>query len=583
MARRLAAILNADVVGYSLLMGADDAGTLAALRTIRDSLFHPNVDRHHGRIVKLMGDGLLVEFSSIVEAVECAIKIQSELREFNKDRSENQRLTFRMGVGLGDVITEGDDMYGDGLNIASRLEALAEPGGICISGDAFRHVRGKLRADFQDLGNHSLKNIDEPVQVFHWKQDVQEISIASGDKSLNEIGVPIVAVLPIEPLSRDQDCSDFARGLTDEIITAFSRQTGMNVLAQHSTASPNSKNLSPIESLRNQGASYVLQGSVRLAGGRIRVAAQFLDLTSGKHLWGEQFDGDMSDVFSLQDQVTLSIAAATRSQIHVKDAQRVRNVPEDELTDDELLSLASEKMQSLEYRSTPEAARLLSRILDRNQNHPMALAMAASCFLLQNDYECCDVSETDKVRAFELIDRSILINEQSDYAHYVRGRLFLFFRQELDHAQVEAERSLELNPNYTYAYALLGFVNICNDQPEKGIDLIEKALHADPRRSRNADFFVHLANGHFVLGDYNQALNWLDKAIQRIGAVPYLRVLSAVFNILVQNPAKARSEIRTILQLVPNLTVRMVKKPPMRNPGILNRYVRSLLEAGLPE
>jgi adenylate cyclase len=358
--RRLAAILAADVVGYSRLMGEDEAGTLARFKDHRAGLIDPNIAEHHGRIVKVMGDGLLVEFASVVEAVGCAVEIQRGMVARNADVPDDRRIDLRIGINLGDVIVDDDDIHGDGVNVAARLEALADPGGVCISGDAYRQVRGKIEAEFEDLGEQQLKNISEPVGVWRWLGEGQERGPSKfplpGAPAAR--GVPAIAVLPFDNLGRDENVDDFADGLTDEIITAFSRQTGMTVLARSSTLLFKGKAVDVTEVGRKLGANYVLQGSVRKAGSRVRVAAQLVEADTGNHLWGDQFDGELADVFTLQDEVTFNIVAATRSQIHVKDAERVRDVPEDQLSDNELLALASQRMQAIGAEDQREAARL---------------------------------------------------------------------------------------------------------------------------------------------------------------------------------------------------------------------------------
>jgi adenylate cyclase len=327
----------------------------------------------------------------------------------------------------------------------------------------------------------------------------------------------------------------------------------------------------------------VLQGSVRKAGNRIRVVAQLVDADTGNHLWGDQFDGELADVFMLQDEVTFSIAAATRSQIHVKDAARVRDVPEDQLTDNELLALASQSMHSLGVDDCSDATRLSDLVVKRNPKNAMALAMRASCVLLENECDYKNVSENDSAMAFDLINRSIQINEESDYAHFVRGKLLLWVRREHDLAIAEAERALELNPNYTYAYALLGYAMICRGNPERGMPLIEKVLRADPRHSRNVFFFEYLAIGNFLLGECAGAQAWIEKAAQRIGYLPYLRILLAVFHTTLEQTEKAHTHVLAVLEAAPDATIGTIKRPPFKSDTNVKSYLDGLRKAGFPE
>ena len=581
--RRLTTILAADVVGYSRLMEADEEATARRLSTYRE-IIDGLVVSHHGRVFGSAGDSVIAEFVSPVEAVRCAVNIQRELEAQNVDISEDRRMRLRIGVNLGDVIVEGDNLLGDGVNIAARLETLADAGGICLSGDAYRQVRGKIGSDFEDIGDQEVKNILEPVRVWRWLGDRQENSTSSSISFGVPVAgrIPVIAVLPFDSLSRDENVDDFADGLTDEIITAFSRQTGMSVLARSSTLLFKGKAVNVTDIGLELGANYVLQGSVRNVGIRIRVAAQLVEADTGNHLWGDQFDGEMGDVFSLQDEVTFSIVAATRTQIHVKDAERVRDVSEDQLTENELLALASQRMQSVGVKEQREAARLSGLVVQRNPRNSMALAMLASCVLLENGYDYKAISEQDSARAFDLIDRSVQVNEESDYAHFVRGGLLLQIRGEHDLAIAEAERALELNPNYPYAYALLGYAMICRGDHGRGMPLIEKALQAEPRRARAA-YFEYLAIGCFMSEEYAVALKQTEIAAQRAGYLPYLRILLADFHALIGQTEKALAQVQAVLEAAPDAKISLIRRPPFENETDVNRYVDGLRMAGFPE
>jgi TolB-like protein/lipopolysaccharide biosynthesis regulator YciM len=388
--------------------------------------------------------------------------------------------------------------------------------------------------------------------------------------------------LPFDNLGRDENVDDFADGLTDEIITAFSRQTGMTVLARSSTLLFKGKAVDVTEVGRKLGANYVLQGSVRKAGSRVRVAAQLVEADTGNHLWGDQFDGELADVFTLQDEVTFNIVAATRSQIHVKDAERVRDVPEDQLSDNELLALASQRMQAIGAEDQREAARLSGLVVQRSPRNAMALAMLASCALLENEYDYKEISEQDSARSFDLIDRSVQLNEESDYAHFVRGRLLLEVRREHSLAIAEAERALELNPNYLYGYVLLGYATICRGEPERGMALVEKALRADPRRTRFA-YFEILAIGKFLLEDYAAALDLAETAAQRAGYLPYLRVLLAVIHAEMGQIEKAREQVEALIEVAPEATIESIRRPPFKDEADTKRFIEGLRHAGFPE
>ena len=585
MERRLAAILAADVVGYSRLMGEDEAGTLAALKAHREELIEPKIAEHKGRIVKLMGDGVLAEFPSAVEAVQFAVQMQHTMAERNADVPEERRIIYRMGINIGDIVVEGDDIYGDGVNIAARLEPLADPGGLCVSRTVITHIKGKIDIPFEDLGDQNMKNIAEPVNVWCWSDaDAPAAREYPEGRSLTAATeVPIIAVLPFDSLSADEEVESFADGLTEELIMAFSRQTGMAVLARNSTFAFKGKAIDVTRIGRRLGAHYVLEGSVRKSGVRVRVTAQLVATDSGNPLWGEQYDGELSDAFKLQDEVTFEIVAAARSQIHVKDARRARTLPEDQLSDSELLSIASQRMQALDVADYRKAARLTERVVHRSPENAMALAMSASCILLVNELDYRDIPEPDATEAFDRIERSIRLNEESDYAHYVCGRLLLHLRHRHDLAIAEAERALELNPNYTYAIALLGFAIICRGDPERGIPMIERALRADLRRAGSFNFIEYLALGHFLAARYDLAIEWREKAAQRAGYLPETRFFLASCFALLDRLEEARAQLQTALEAAPDARLAELRKLPFKDPAADRRFRDGLRKAGMPD
>jgi adenylate cyclase len=321
--RRLAAILAADVAGYSRLMGEDEEGTLAQLRAYRRELIDPRVAEHHGRIVKTTGDGLLIEFPSVVEAVSCAITVQRTIAERNARMPVEQKIVFRMGVNLGDIIVEDGDIHGDGVNIAARLEGIAEPGGICISEDAFRQVRGKIEAEFTDLGDQNLKNIARPVRVYRIGQRAAEAhapSLPLPDK-------PSIAVLPFQNISGDPEQEYFADGMVEEIITAISRVRWFFVIARNSTFTYKGRAVDVKQVGRELGVRYVLEGSVRKAGNRVRITAQLIEAATSNHIWAERYDRELADIFAVQDEITERIVAAIEPELYAAENFRSQRKP----------------------------------------------------------------------------------------------------------------------------------------------------------------------------------------------------------------------------------------------------------------
>jgi len=317
--RRLVAILAADVVGYTALMGADEAGTLRRLMELRHDILEPLITEYHGRIVKLMGDGLLVEFASVVDSVDCAVAWQDNVGVHEAEGDEDKRFRFRIGINLGDVIVEGDDIHGDGVNIAARLEGLADPGGICLSGDAYRQVKGKTEAVFEDMGAQDLKNVAEPVRIYRIAMagtppvSTAPPALPSGrDEPLPLPDKPSIAVLPFANMSNDPGQEYFSDGITEDIITDLSKVSGLFVIARNSTFIYKGKAVNIPDVCRELGVRFALEGSVRKAGNRVRITAQLIDGSSGGHLWAERYDRDLTDIFEVQDEVTQQIVAALK-------------------------------------------------------------------------------------------------------------------------------------------------------------------------------------------------------------------------------------------------------------------------------
>jgi len=377
--RRLAAILAADVVGYSRLMGENETGTAQALREHRTAA-DPLIAQHGGRIVKTTGDGVLIEFGSVVGAVECALALQPLATERNAGIPNERRMEWRIGIHIGDVLIEGDDILGDGVNIAARLEGIAEPSGICISDDAFRQVRGKVETEFADIGEQSLKNIARPLRVFRLSPSSSPAQPIAPPAALPLPDKPSIAVLPFANMSGDPEQEYFADGMVEEIITALSRIRWLFVIARNSTFSYKGQAVDVKQIGRELGVRYVLEGSVRKAGGRVRITAQLIDALSGTHLWADRFDGSLEDVFELQDQVASSVAGVIEPALQAAETARSAGRPTNDLTAYDLYLRA----HALFFSSSiliPEVLHLLDQAIGRDLRYGPALAFAANCYV----------------------------------------------------------------------------------------------------------------------------------------------------------------------------------------------------------
>src|SRR6201987_5023744 len=381
--RRLAAILAADVAGYSRLMGADEEGTLAALKAIRRELSDPKVKEHRGRIVKTTGDGLLIEFASVVDAVRCAVEVQREMAERNADVPPDRRIEFRMGINVGDIIKEGRDIYGDGVNVAARLEALAEPGGISVSRVVRDHVLDKLAFSFEDMGEQRVKNIARPLHVHRIVLGERSASPepAKGTSTKPALALPdkpSIAVLPFQNMSGDPEQEYFADGMVEEIITALSRIRWLFVIARNSSFTYKRQAIDVKQVGRELGVRYILEGSVRKAGGRVRITAQLIDAISRTHIWAERFDGSLEEVFELQDQVAISVAGVIEPTLQAAEIRRSAEQPTSDVTAYDLYLRALALAFSWEKDAIIRALDLLEQAIERDPRYGSALVEAAS-------------------------------------------------------------------------------------------------------------------------------------------------------------------------------------------------------------
>jgi TolB-like protein len=404
--RRLAAILAADVAGYSRLMGADEEGTLERLKALRRELLDPKIAEHHGRIVKTTGDGMLVEFASVVDAVRCAVEVQREMLERNTSDAADYRIELRIGINLGDVIVEGDDLYGDGVNIAARIEALADAGGVFVSNTVHDHVRDRLPFLFEDLGEQQVKNIARPVRVYRVRDTVAERTLAP---ALPLPDKPSIAVLAFTNMSGDPEQEYFADGMVEEIITAFSRIRWLFVIARNSSFTYKGQAVDVKQVGRELGVRYVLEGSVRKAGGRVRITAQLIDAVTGTHLWADRFDGSLEDVFELQDQVALNVAGVIEPTLQAAEIRRSAERPTTDLTAYDLYLRAVSYTETWEKGGILAALDLLGRAIQRDPNYGLALALAAKCHQDLHSNGWSDNLETNRRKGIDLARRALQV------------------------------------------------------------------------------------------------------------------------------------------------------------------------------
>ena len=531
--RKLAAILAADVVGYSRLMEADEAGTLAAMKAHRRELWTPMTEKHGGRIVGTAGDSLLVEFPSVVAAVECAVEVQSVMAERNADLADDLKMLYRVGINLGDVLVDGDDIYGDGVNVAARLEELADPGGICISSTVFDHVKGKVDLDFAKLGEQKVKNISEPLRVYRVLLETNEGTaygeVAPPDQATESetifveegtgeavIGIdlslpdkPSIAVLPFNNMSAEPDQEFFSDGITEDIITALSKIASLLVVARSSTFTYKGRAIDVKEVSREQGVRYVLEGSVRKSGNRVRVTAQLIDATTGHHLWAERYDRDLEDIFAVQDEITREVVLALNIRLSQGEQARIWSGGTKNLEAWERTRLGTEKLKLITRESVSEARRLFGEALDLDASYAVAWALLGWTYWQAADGYV--KLETDEARedalkgAEESAQKAIELDPSCADAYALIGMCHLS-RGLHDRAVAMTEKSIALAPNHAFLIAICAIILNKSGQPRKSVELIKTAMRLCP---------IYPTWFLYVLGTACRLAGWNDSAVRR--------------------------------------------------------------------
>ena len=515
--RKLTAILSADVVGYSRLMGKDEEGTLAALKRHRKELIDPKIGEHRGRIVKTTGDGLLIEFPSVVEAVRNAVDVQRGMAKRNTGVPHDRRIEFRVGVNLGDVIIDGDDIHGDGVNVAARLQELAEPGGVCISATVHEHIRSKLDLAFDDLGEKRMKNIATPIRVY--KVSTNELSPTAVARAV-DVSKPVpgfgsrpaIAVLPFVNMSGDEEQEYFADGLTEDIITGLSNWRWFPVIARNSTFTYKGKAVEVRQVGQELGARYVLEGSVRKAGNRVRISGQLIEADSGHHVWAQRYDRDLDDIFAVQDEITQSIVATIEPELEQAEQQRASLQPPENLDAWDLVQRGKWHQNRLTREDAAKARPLFERALQVDQNSAEALIQLAwwhfwNFWTRRGAKAWLDEAEAPGRFALALDDKDAR-------AHNLLANVHLYRRQH-EQARVAIARAIELNPSLALAHLWLCHINNFDGRPDAAIEPIQTALRLSPNDPSLWLMKGALALAHYLREAHEDALACADQALER--------------------------------------------------------------------
>jgi adenylate cyclase len=581
--RRLAAIMAADVVGYSRLIRTDEDGTLAALKSLRSDLIGPKIAEHHGRVVKLMGDGSLAEFASVVEAMRAAAEMQLALAERNAVVPKGKRFEFRIGVNLGDVVIDGDDIYGDGVNVASRLEGLAEPGGVCVSAAVFDQVRDRIDLRFEDLGKQWVKNIDRPVRVWRWVHDTAA-SLPEVDQMKRPLPErPSIVVLPFNNMSRDPDQEYFSDGITEDIITDLSKVSGLFVIARNSAFVYKDKTFSVPHVCRELGVKFALEGSIRKAGNRVRVTAQLIDGSSGGHLWAERYDRELTDIFEVQDDITQQIVAALKVTLSEAEISLIVDGGTRDVNAHDFFLRGRELIYGLkrDREMFDQATACFRRAMEIDPNYAAAYAGLGVAYMLDYQNRWSDAPEASLNQAERFAGAAIAKDDQDPFAHYVAS-IVAMFKKDYERWAHEADKALSLNPNYALALNQRGTVHIYTGEPAKAIPFIERAMRLDPAFQQQ---YLHfLGTAHFVAGDYETAAALFR---DRIAINPTTDLSRAFLASALGHQGKseeAREVWRELKEINPRYSsVEHVGRLPFRDPADAGKFTDGLHKAGLRE
>jgi adenylate cyclase len=528
--RRLAAILAADVAGYSRLIGDDEEGTLNRLKAIRSDVIDPKVSEHRGRIVKTTGDGLLVEFASVVDALRCASEWQAGMADRNTDRADN-RIEFRIGINVGDVVVEDGDIFGDGVNVAARLEALAEPGGICVSARVQEDAAGRLDLTFEDMGEQTLKNIARSVRVYRLAipEKVPDASSVKTTATLPLPEKPSIAVLPFANMSGDPEQEYFADGMVEEIITALSRIRWLFVIARNSSFSYKGQSPDVKQVGRDLGVRYVLEGSVRKGGDRIRITAQLIDAATGTHLWADRFDGLIEDVFELQDKVAISVAGVIEPTLQTAETARSASLPTKDLTAYDLYLRALQNYISVTKETTHQQLDLLDQAIARDPLYGPALALAAVSTYQLHMNGWTDSPDTARNQGLDYARRAIRATTNDPFVLACAAATFGYFGEDIEASIALMDRALAANPSFAYGWLRSGILRNIAGQPDMAIEHTETSLRLNPRDRVSAALSV-IGSAYFFKREFDTAVAKLQASIQeRPGFARAYQTLAACY------------------------------------------------------
>jgi adenylate cyclase len=577
---RLAAIMATDVVGYSRLIQSDEAGTLAALSGIRTAI-EDHISRYRGRIANTAGDSVLAEFASAVEAVGCAVAVQQVLAE----RSETKgNIQVRIGIHMGDVVSKSGDLFGMAVNIAARLEGIAQPGGIVVSSAVRDDVVGKLPASFADLGMKTLKNIEQPIRVYSLSA-ASAGSVGRRGDALPLPDKPSIAVLPFENLSGDREQEYFADGMVAEIITALSRMRWLFVIARNSSFAYRGRAVDMKQIGRELGVRYILEGSVRKSGNKMRIAGQLIDTSTGAHLWADRFDGEFHDIFEVQDQVATSVVGAITPRLEEAEIERAKRKPTENLDAYDYYLRGLALVGRMTRNGNDEALQMFSKAIEHDPDFALAYARAAHCYVIRkaNGWMTNQSQEIDETA--RLARLAVDLGKDDAVALSFGGYALGYVVGQLDDCAAFVDQALTLNPNLAVAWATSGWIKICFGDPDTAIINVSHALRLSPLDPRKYSWQHYMALAHLCAGRYDDAGSWAARALRNSPDNAGALRVAAASHALAGRITEAQQTMARMRHLYPTLCVSRVGEilPPFRRLEDRSRYIEGLRKAGLPE
>jgi adenylate cyclase len=570
------------------LMGRDEEGTLTQLKMFRRTLIDPTIEANRGRIVKTTGDGMLVEFASAVDAARCAVEIQREMAQQNTGVPPELRIEYRIGIHVGDIIIDDNDIFGDGVNIAARLEGIAEPGGVCISDDAHRQIRGKIDIAFDDIGEQALKNITEPMRAWHIRlAGVAAPAIPSNSSAIKVRDLalpdkPSIVVLPFDNMSAEAGQDYLADGIVEAITAALSCIRSFFVIARSSAFTYKGRAINARDVGKELGVAYLLEGSVQKAGNRLRIIVQLIETEGGAHVWSSRFDGAIDDFFDLEDRITEQVAGALQPSIRIAEIERSRRKRPQDLGSYDYTMRAMPHVWALEEEESAKALELLEKALAIDPEYPLALSLAGWCHAQRSVYNWADDIAESQAMARSLAERAAEMSGDDPIILSVLGAVHTFVRN-FGTARVLLERAIALDPNAAWAWSRLGWLENYSDQAERALEDFERALRLSPLDPMNFNNYAGMGAAHHVAQDYDKATALYRRALEERPHASWIYRNLASSLSGAGRVEEAKQAYAEMMRSYPDLTVSKFKQAMVFSPAVLNRMAESLRKLGLPD